>query len=371
MIADKREPRRAGRRHRRAVAHRAVHRPAARAVRAGGRGGGRVSTSGRGDRFADYGRPRRVDGGLQGAQHPGRHRPVLVVPALPGGAGVVRARHPADPGPVVRARPARCSGWTSRPGVVTRRRAGLPARSRTRSRIALAAVPGRALVPGRGGAGRAGVLQRPAARRRPPGRAGGAVRRRRRAAVPGRRGRADPAVQLPRLRGAVQAPGGHLLPARRGVRRRPVPAAALARPGPRRAARPAARPPRRGDRRAGAVDRRTVPARRAAGGPSTPRRSRIQRGRRRAGAARVLAGLPATAAGRGGGPVLGCRRCRCPTGRRPWRPGRICCCVSSARRRRPSAGPGLLERLRRAYRELGRRGRTGDAVTASGGGTAT
>ena len=52
--------------------------------------------------------------------------------------------------------------------------------------------------------------------------------------------RARPAVQLPGLRGAVQAPGGDLLSAGRGVRRRPVPDLALARPGPRGAARPVA-----------------------------------------------------------------------------------------------------------------------------------
>ena len=50
----------------------------------------------------------------------------------------------------------------------------------------------------------------------------------------------DQRCSCPDWRGAVQAPGGDLLPAGRGVRRRPVPDLALARPGPRGAARPTA-----------------------------------------------------------------------------------------------------------------------------------
>ena len=61
-----------------------------------------------------------------GAQRPGRDRRVLVVPAVPRRAGVVRARHPAHPGPGVRPRRAGALARRSRPGAVTRRGAGLP-----------------------------------------------------------------------------------------------------------------------------------------------------------------------------------------------------------------------------------------------------
>ena len=111
MISREARAGRQDRRHRRAVADRAVHRTAGRPGAARDRGGGRVSGWGSTVAGIRRRRPRAVEGGLK-AEHRARgDRRDLVVATFPGRARVLRDGRPTDPGPGVRAqRPGDLAG---------------------------------------------------------------------------------------------------------------------------------------------------------------------------------------------------------------------------------------------------------------------
>ena len=172
---DRRQARAGGpdRRHRRAVAHRAVHRPAGRAVPARGRGGGRVSELVR--TGIPPSRPRAVEGGLKARSGRGAigaswwsRRFLDVLESFAMGSRLTRGRTYARKGQVI--------SLEVTPGEV-RARCRARGRGRTDVAIGLAAVHRAGLGQGRDRAGRAGAAQRQAARRRDAARARGDLRR--------------------------------------------------------------------------------------------------------------------------------------------------------------------------------------------------
>ena len=119
------------------------------------------------DGWLDGRRPHPGRGRHPGAQQARRDRRVVVVAAVHRRAGVVRARRPADPGPQLRPRRARCSTSTLAPG--RGRPRGCRARGRSRTRSRSGSTPFDEPRSGRRierGAGRAGAVPRPAAGRR-------------------------------------------------------------------------------------------------------------------------------------------------------------------------------------------------------------
>ena len=268
--------------------------------------------------FASGAKARPVEGGLKARSARGSigstwwsRRFIDVLESLAIGGRLTRGRAYARKGQVI--------SLDVTPGEVTASVQGSQARP-YRVRIGFRAVHRTRLGQGRDRAVRAGPAERQAAGRRGAARTRDDLRRRGCAAVPTLGRRPRPALQLPRLDGAVQAPGRHVLPAGRGVRRRPVPHPALAWSRPRRAARPAARAAIGGGR--SVVDGNNDHARHWAsyrGRPPEPRwRWPVSPHRR----------LTWTGSG--------CRR-RCRPGRRSSSPTRTCCCASCRFPVRPSA----------------------------------